>query len=465
MTSQINYAAITTSYPVAGQDNDSQGFRDNFTAISAGLATAKTEISALQTNAVLVADLSAGTAVVNNLLGSTLNNGLYNQFYGVYFDTGTVAASTNIDLSNGALQKVRLAGNATLTFTNWPSTNKFASVRVIFFSDQQGVRYPILSTANSGTIQFDASFPLNPITSTPGFALGGESVSSIAVVDPGSGFTSNTTVNITGGTPLSVGSVSATAAASYLVRTAVVSGTGTSPGTGYAVGDTLTLIQNTSAIFTVASITATYPVSTAVVSGTGTSPGTGYAVGDTLTLLQNTSVVLTVATITGGGGTGPIGTLTVTTAGSFNSQIGTTSGLRLQSLTGNGSGAAGIFTYGSALSVGPIATLNVSPGGEFLTPIGVTSGLRLHSLTGNGSGAAVIFTFGIANIYVINPGNGYTVAPTVTFTGGSGSFTAPNPAVATITSNTSTHGQVIEAWTDDGGANVNVRYLGEYASA
>jgi hypothetical protein len=422
MTSQINYAAITTSYPVAGQDNDSQGFRDNFLAISSGLATAKTEISALQTNAVLVADLSAGTAVVNNLLGSTLNNGLYNQFYGVYFDTGTVAASTNIDLSNGALQKVRLAGNATLTFTNWPSTNKFASVRVIFFSDQQGVRYPILSTANSGTIQFDASFPLNPITSTPGFALGGESVSSIAVVDPGSGFTSNTTVNITGGTPLSVGSVSATAAASYLVRTAVV-------------------------------------------SGTGTSPGTGYAVGDTLTLLQNTSVVLTVATITGGGGTGPIGTLTVTTAGSFNSRIGTTSGLRLQSLTGNGSGAAGIFTYGSALSVGPIATLNVSPGGEFLTPIGVTSGLRLHSLTGNGSGAAVIFTFGIANIYVINPGNGYTVAPTVTFTGGGGSFTAPNPAVATITSNTSTHGQVIEAWTDDGGANVNVRYLGEYASA
>jgi hypothetical protein len=374
MTSQINYAAITTSYPVAGQDNDSQGFRDNFTAISSGLATAKTEISALQTNAVLVADLSAGTAIVNNLLGSTLNNGLYNQFYGVYFDTGTVTASANIDLSNGALQKVKLAGNATLTFTNWPATSKFASVRVIFYSDQQGVRYPILSTANSGTIQYDTAFPINPITSTPGFVLGGESVSSIAVVDPGSGFTSNTTINVTGGSPLSVGSISATALATYLVRTAVVTGTGTAPGTGYAVGDTLTLIQNT-------------------------------------------SVILTVASITGGGATGPI------------------------------------------------ATLTVSPGGEFITPIGVTSGLRVHSLTGNGSGAAVRFTFGIANIYVGNSGQGYTTAPTITFTGGSGSFTSPTPAVATITSNTSTHGQVIEAWTYDGGANVNVRYLGEYASA
>jgi hypothetical protein len=374
MTSQINYAAITTSYPVAGQDNDSQGFRDNFTAISAGLATAKTEISALQTNAVLVADLSAGTAIVNNLLGSTLNNGLYNQFYGVYFDTGTVSASANIDLSNGALQKVKLAGNATLTFTNWPSANKFASVRVIFFSDQQGVRYPVLSTANSGNIQYDASFPTNPITSTPGFTLGGESVSSIAVVDPGSGFISNTTVNITGGTPLSVGSVSATALATYTARTALVSGTGTSPGTGYAVGDTLTLVQNTSVIFTVASIT--------------------------------------------GGG-----------------------------------------------STGPIATLTVSPGGEFVTPIGTTSGLRLHALTGNGTGAAIRLTFGIANIYVGNPGDGYTTAPSVSFTGGGGSFTASTPAVASITSGTSTHGKVIEAWTYDGGANVYVRYLGEYASA
>ena len=45
MTSQINFGAISTTYPVAGVDNNSQGFRDNFTAISAGLAVAKTELS------------------------------------------------------------------------------------------------------------------------------------------------------------------------------------------------------------------------------------------------------------------------------------------------------------------------------------------------------------------------------------------------------------------------------------
>ena len=36
-------------FPVAGQDNDSQGFRDNFTTIKTGLQTAQSEISTLQT--------------------------------------------------------------------------------------------------------------------------------------------------------------------------------------------------------------------------------------------------------------------------------------------------------------------------------------------------------------------------------------------------------------------------------
>ena len=119
MTSQINFAAITTTYPVAGVDNDSQGFRDNFTAISAGLAVAKSELTALETNAVLVADLATNTAVVNNMLGSTISNGLYKTFYGVYFDGGNVPSTANIDLNNGPVQKFTLSGaSPTLTFTN-----------------------------------------------------------------------------------------------------------------------------------------------------------------------------------------------------------------------------------------------------------------------------------------------------------------------------------------------------------
>ena len=54
MASNIISSTIDGAYPVAGQDNDSQGFRDNFTVIKTGLATANTEITALQTNSAVL---------------------------------------------------------------------------------------------------------------------------------------------------------------------------------------------------------------------------------------------------------------------------------------------------------------------------------------------------------------------------------------------------------------------------
>lgn len=55
MTSAINYSAVNTLYPIPGRDNNSQGLRDNFSAIKDGLQVAKSEISDLQA---IKADLS-----------------------------------------------------------------------------------------------------------------------------------------------------------------------------------------------------------------------------------------------------------------------------------------------------------------------------------------------------------------------------------------------------------------------
>lgn len=52
MTSNINFAAINENFPVAGQDNDTQVFRDNFDTIKTNFSAAKTEIQDLQDNAV-----------------------------------------------------------------------------------------------------------------------------------------------------------------------------------------------------------------------------------------------------------------------------------------------------------------------------------------------------------------------------------------------------------------------------
>jgi len=48
MASNINPTNIDVTYPIAGQDNDTQGFRDNFSNIKNNLNVAKGEISAIQ---------------------------------------------------------------------------------------------------------------------------------------------------------------------------------------------------------------------------------------------------------------------------------------------------------------------------------------------------------------------------------------------------------------------------------
>ena len=82
MTSQINPNNINGAYPVAGQDNNSQGFRDNFTNTSTNFQYAAQEITALQNQAILNSQLSGGAnlTVQNNMLNSPLSNALISDF-------------------------------------------------------------------------------------------------------------------------------------------------------------------------------------------------------------------------------------------------------------------------------------------------------------------------------------------------------------------------------------------------
>ena len=50
MASNIVPGNIDPTYPKAGQDNSSQGFRDNFNSIKNNFTEAKTEIETMQTN-------------------------------------------------------------------------------------------------------------------------------------------------------------------------------------------------------------------------------------------------------------------------------------------------------------------------------------------------------------------------------------------------------------------------------
>jgi hypothetical protein len=123
MTSAISTSSIDESYPVAGQDNNSQGFRDNFNAIKTALNTAKGEIDTLQSG-------TAKLNVANNFNGVLLEDAEVNKFYGSVRQNGTVSTNSDIDLENGPLQVVTVGANISLRFINWPDSDLYGKMRL-----------------------------------------------------------------------------------------------------------------------------------------------------------------------------------------------------------------------------------------------------------------------------------------------------------------------------------------------
>ena len=121
MASQINPNDIDGSYPVAGQDNNSQGFRDNFTNTKTNFAYAADEITDLQNNVLLKSALN-GIALDNNMNGSLLLDALIQDFAAVSFNWGSQSGTVAINYATGHYQSIVTANNITLTFSNWPAT-------------------------------------------------------------------------------------------------------------------------------------------------------------------------------------------------------------------------------------------------------------------------------------------------------------------------------------------------------
>jgi hypothetical protein len=132
MTSQINPNNINGAYPVAGQDNNSQGFRDNFTNTSTNFQFAAQEITALQNSAVLNSQISGGAnlTVQNNMLNSPLSNALVSDFAFVDVSLGTLTGTVNINYAAGHYQNYTTSGNTTLAFSNFPIAGQVGVVHV-----------------------------------------------------------------------------------------------------------------------------------------------------------------------------------------------------------------------------------------------------------------------------------------------------------------------------------------------
>jgi len=514
MTSQINPSTISTTFPVAGQDNDSQGFRSNFAAIQTNFNTAESEITALQTVAVIKADLATQSEpVVNNMLGSTLSNGLYQQFSGTLYSASGVSSTANIDLSVGAVQKFTISGNATLTFINWPAytgNSVFSNAVVLVASDTNGVWSPTFATAN-GSIKYDTAFPAS-------FTLGGESVASISVTNAGTGYTSPVSIGFSGGSPqtnyvlptatptYTIVSASVANLASTSIATTGASGTGTTvtftfssqPVAPYTPGQSIVVSGVTpsayNGVWIVQSCSTTNVIVNCPAQGSYTGAGiiqggvagNGYAVGDIVKVVGYSNTYLTVATLSTSfpaqiiGGNASIGNIPASYYTAVSSWVGLTlSGTSVATgatISSVGSVSGGVFSVTMSLAAtgsvtqtttitvtnattGPVGTFTGVPCGSLTVPL---SGAlyQLETITGTGNGLRAVLSCGISALTITNPGIGYTsTPPTISITSGGGVNAA---ASAVLTSGTAGTTKVIEAWTVNAGTTVNIRYLGQY---
>jgi hypothetical protein len=134
MSSNINPNNIDGTYPIAGQDNNSQGFRDNFTNTKLNFTAAATEITALQDNAILKAPLTPGGTLTNNLNGALLYDATMQDFAATRVDLGSVSGTCTINYASGHYQTVTISSGITLAFTNFPAATASISSRQGFLT-------------------------------------------------------------------------------------------------------------------------------------------------------------------------------------------------------------------------------------------------------------------------------------------------------------------------------------------
>jgi hypothetical protein len=172
MASNINPQNIDGAYPVAGQDNDSQGFRDNFTNTRTNFTYAADEISDLQAKAVLKAAL-VGTTLNNDMGGSLLSNAQVQDISETRVALGTVSGNQTINYAAGPYYTVTTSGSITLAFSNFSAAGTTSRVRLqitvastahtltlpaavsVGTSNIQGIASNVITFNKTGTYEFE----------------------------------------------------------------------------------------------------------------------------------------------------------------------------------------------------------------------------------------------------------------------------------------------------------------------
>ena len=174
MTSQINPNNVDGTYPVAGQPNNTQGFRDNFTNIKTNFSYAETEITDLQNNGIFKAAL-AGTTLNNNMADNLIYAVKLQDVSYTFLQNAATSGSIAIDYSAGQYQYISTTGSISLNFSNFPVSGDQGIIQIavnvtntaytltlpaavsLGTTGIQGYSGGVITFAATGTYQFEFS--------------------------------------------------------------------------------------------------------------------------------------------------------------------------------------------------------------------------------------------------------------------------------------------------------------------
>ena len=158
--STLNWETLDQNYPVAGRDNDTQGFRDNFGVIKEALQITEEDLTTLQNDTV-----KNNTA--NNFIGNSIIDADIEASTFKYFGSGALSSNTNVNFTNGHFQDIPVVPNndITLTLAEWPlgeaggvgGADRYAKMTLQLSLSEAGSASSITLTAPGGTLYTDGS--------------------------------------------------------------------------------------------------------------------------------------------------------------------------------------------------------------------------------------------------------------------------------------------------------------------
>ena len=184
----INPNSINGGFPVFGQDNPTQGFRDNFTNIKNNFVAAKAELEDIQ-GKVLVKSALLGGVVDNDMDGVTITNAQLKAYTQTFLNLGQQFSDVTINFEDGNFQYMETGNDITLTIENWPSDTTtaaaYTTLRLWFqVSSTLGTPHTITFPANVN-INSDNIKGMDDETKTITFPDGGNYIFDLSTVNSG----------------------------------------------------------------------------------------------------------------------------------------------------------------------------------------------------------------------------------------------------------------------------------------